>query len=205
HDALPISTHYFQLIKNNGSSVFPVVADLPKEVSSQFIFDPNYSCSIAQEYDASWRALHSGYIGNCNTYKAFETLEVIDEYRFARKYFSAFWVFYVLLLRILSFKNPIREFKSWYKTRSTKRVYLEDTTITYSQWDDFTSVLIKKSFKVSVVIPTLNRYTYLKDVLNDLEQQNYVNFEVIIVDQSEPYQPEFYKDFNLNIQLIRQE
>ena len=58
---------------------------------------------------------------------------------------------------------------------------------------------------VSVVIPTLNRYTYLKDVLEDLEKQDYENFEVIIVDQSEPFQKEFYDQFDLNIHLIYQE
>ena len=57
---------------------------------------------------------------------------------------------------------------------------------------------------VSIVIPTLNRYEYLKDVLEDLEKQEYKNFEVIIVDQSNPYQEDFYKKFNLDIQLIQQ-
>ena len=41
--------------------------------------------------------------------------------------------------------------------------------------------------------------------MKDLEQQDYNNFEVIVVDQSEPYNPEFYSGFNLNINLIRQE
>ena len=59
--------------------------------------------------------------------------------------------------------------------------------------------------QISVVIPTLNRYEYLKDVLRDLERQDYQNFEVIVVDQSEPFRPEFYKDFDLSIRLIRQE
>jgi glycosyltransferase involved in cell wall biosynthesis len=58
---------------------------------------------------------------------------------------------------------------------------------------------------VSVIIPTLNRYPYLKDVLKDLEQQDYSNFEVIVVDQSEPFQEEFYDEFQLNINLIHQE
>ena len=58
---------------------------------------------------------------------------------------------------------------------------------------------------VSVVIPTLNRYPYLKDALQDLEQQIYTNFEVIIFDQSEPIRKEFYDDFKLDIVLIPQE
>lgn len=198
-------THYFQLYKHNGSSVFPIVADLPKDISEQFLLDTNYVDTNAQQYDLSWRILQSGYIGTTKTYKSFEIVPLVDEYRFARKYFSKFWVFYVLLVRVFTFKNPIMEFKSWYSTKRTKRIYLENKPIEYRQWDQFASDLIRKSLKVSVVIPTLNRYDYLKDVLSDFERQNYKNFEVIIVDQSEPYQPEFYKDFNLDIQLIRQD
>jgi glycosyltransferase involved in cell wall biosynthesis len=185
--------------------VFPIVADLPHAISEQFLLDTNYQSSHAQEYDLSWRVLQSGYIGTSKTYKTFETVPLIDEYRFANKYFSKFWVFYVLLVRVLSFKNPIMEIKSWYLTKRTKRIYIENNPIDYKKWDQFSSDLIQKSMIVSVVIPTLNRYDYLKDVLNDLEQQDYKNFEVVIVDQSEPYQPKFYRDFNLDIQLIRQE
>src|SRR5690606_21009223 len=53
--------------------------------------------------------------------------------------------------------------------------------------------------KISVIIPTLNRYKYLKDVMLDLEKQTYKNFEVIVVDQTEPFQEEFYKNWNLNL------
>ena len=52
---------------------------------------------------------------------------------------------------------------------------------------------------VSVIIPTLNRYVYLKDVFQDLEKQTYKNFEVIVVDQTEPFQEEFYQGWNFNL------
>src|SRR5690606_21127146 len=65
--------------------------------------------------------------------------------------------------------------------------------------------LISENPLVTVVIPTLIRYEYLKDVLMDLEQQDYNNFEVIIVDQSEPFNENFYSGFKLDIQLIHQE
>ena len=57
---------------------------------------------------------------------------------------------------------------------------------------------------MSVVIPTLNRYEYLKDVLEDLERQEYTNFEVIVVDQSLPFQDEFYRKFNLKMKVVQQ-
>jgi len=54
------------------------------------------------------------------------------------------------------------------------------------------------------VIPTLNRYPYLKKALRDLEHQNYKNFEVIIIDQSDKFDSSFYHQFNLKINVIRQ-
>ncbi|MFT5841106.1 MAG: glycosyltransferase involved in cell wall biosynthesis, partial [Flavobacteriales bacterium] len=42
-------------------------------------------------------------------------------------------------------------------------------------------------------------------VLEDLEQQDYKNFEVIVVDQSDPFNGLFYNDFELDIRLIKQE
>jgi len=56
-----------------------------------------------------------------------------------------------------------------------------------------------------VIIPTLNRYNYLSDVLKDLEEQDYANFEVIVVDQSEPYQESFYNNFKLKLRVERQD
>ena len=58
---------------------------------------------------------------------------------------------------------------------------------------------------VAVIIPTLNRYGYLVDVLHDLEGQDYPNFEVLVVDQSAPYDPGFYESFRLKLKVIRQE
>lgn len=57
---------------------------------------------------------------------------------------------------------------------------------------------------VSVVIPTLNRYEYLKDILSDFERQTYTNIEILIIDQSDPFQNDFCKDFNLAIRHIHQ-
>ena len=38
---------------------------------------------------------------------------------------------------------------------------------------------------ISVIIPTLNRYSDLKSTLSDLFAQNFKNFEVIVIDQSD--------------------
>src|SRR5690606_28015524 len=67
------------------------------------------------------------------------------------------------------------------------------------------SQLLEQAPLVSVVIPTLNRYAYLKEVLQDFEKQDYPYFEVLVVDQSEPFQPDFYKQFDLRLHVIQQE
>jgi glycosyltransferase involved in cell wall biosynthesis len=197
-------THYFQLFKKNGTSVFPIIENLPQEVIEQLDPDPKFKSEKAREYDLSWQAVNKGYIGNAETYISFEKIPVVDEYRFLRKYFHPVWVFYVLMLRFFSFKNPFREISAWKKSGDVKRSDYLKNPILYDDWNSFKSLLVEEKTFVSVVIPTLNRYEYLKDVLEDLEKQDYKNFEVIIVDQSNPFQNDFYKKFNLDIKLVQQ-
>jgi len=55
-----------------------------------------------------------------------------------------------------------------------------------------------------VIIPTLNRYNYLKEALSDLENQDYKNFEILVIDQSKPFKSKFYENLDLNIRVIQQ-
>ncbi|OAD91203.1 glycosyl transferase family 2 [Aequorivita soesokkakensis] len=197
-------THYFQLYRKDGSSIFPIFETLPPEVISQLEPEQRFKSEKAKEYDLSWQAIHKGYIGNSETYTSFQKLPIIDEYRFLRKYFNPVWVFYVLMLRIISFKNPFKEIAAWKNSRNVKRSNYLKTPVHYSNWSDFQSSLIAENPLISIVIPTLNRYEYLKDVLEDLQKQDYKNFEVIVVDQSNPFQKDFYSQFKLEIKLIHQ-
>lgn len=197
-------THYFQLFRKDGTSIFPVIESLPKELIELLDADPHFKSKTAREYDLSWQAVNKGYIGNAEVYTSFGKLPMADEYRFLRKYFHPVWVFYVLILSLLSFKNPFREIAAWKKSGDVKRSDYLKNPIPYTDWTTFESALVAEKPIVSIVIPTLNRYEYLKDVLEDLEKQEYKNFEVIIVDQSNPFQEDFYKNFNLDIQLIQQ-
>lgn len=198
-------THYFQLFKKDRTSVFPIWEHLPIEVKHNIQIDLGFKSEIASQYDVSWQAIQKGYIGDTLTYKKFEKLPLEDEYRFVRKYFHPFWSLYVLIIRLLSLKNPFNETSAWWVSRKTKRSNYLKTPIHYNEWNNFDSLLVTEQPMVTVVIPTLNRYLYLKDVLLDLEKQDYKNFEIIIVDQSKPFQKEFYDDYNLNIHLIYQE
>ena len=160
-------THYFQLYRKDSTSIFPVLNELPDVIISQLEPEPKFQSEKAREYDLSWQALQRGYIGEAPTYASFEKVSIVDEYRFLRKYFHPIWVFYVLVLRIFTFKNPFREISAWKKSGDVKRSNYLKNPIQYNYWNTFESALIRETPFVSVIIPTLNRYTYLKDVLVD--------------------------------------
>jgi glycosyltransferase involved in cell wall biosynthesis len=197
-------TNYFALFNKEGKSVFPIIKELPQDVQAQINEDQLFQSELAIRYDLSWQAIQIGYIGEAKTITSIESIPLVDEYYFIRKYFNPLWTYYILLIRILGFKNPIKEISAWKKSKKGKRSDYLKTPILYKNWEDYSSKLIAAQPKVSVVIPTLNRYPYLKDVLEDLEKQEYSNFEVIVVDQSEPFQKDFYDSFNLDLQVIDQ-
>ncbi len=196
-------TSYFSLKMKNNEYVFPEVNSV-NHPSFSLKRDTNFISEDGINKEFAYRLINSGYIGDFEKVKNVEKSPIIDEYRFIRKYFSPFWVFYVLLIRLFSFKNPFKELFCYVKTRNVKRSTYYDFPINYEKWNGFNSTLIKENPKVSVVIPTLNRYKYLKDVLEDLEKQDYKNFDVIIIDQSEPFQKDFFENYNLDIRLVHQ-
>ncbi|TYA56666.1 glycosyltransferase family 2 protein [Formosa maritima] len=197
-------TSYFSLKKFSGESIYPVFKDLPIFIKEQLLPDSNFISVSAREYDLSWQAIQKGYIGTVETYKSFNKLPLEDEYHFISKYFNRAWVVYVLLIRILSFRNPFKELRAFLNSRKVCRSTYLKSPLEYQEWNNFKSLLVQEVPKVSVIIPTLNRYLYLKDVLEDLEKQDYKNFEVLVMDQSEPFQPDFYKQFDLELQVSYQ-
>jgi len=197
-------TSYFRLRRKNGRYIYPKYESLPERVKHQLICDENYTSKTAKDYDLAWQAIQQGYIGNADCYTDFVDVSVYDNYVFSRKYFHKAWVGFILLVRLVSLKNPFKEIEAFFSTRHIKRTEAIQP-IRYPTYQHFNGNLLAQQPKVSVIIPTLNRYDYLKDVLFDLERQDYMNFEVVVVDQSEPFEPDFYKSYNLDIILIRQE
>lgn len=196
--------YYFRLFNRAGLSVYPVAQLLPESVVSQLSLDESYKSHAAQEYDLSWQAVESGYIGDTPCYQEFKQVDLGDNYYFIRKQFRSIWAFYVLVCRICTFHNPFNEVKAWRGSSTKAHRKQPITALKTTKWDHFESQLIPQQPLVTVVIPTLNRYQYLKDVLHDFEQQEYAHFEIIVVDQSDAYDSDFYKQFNLNLQVIEQ-
>ncbi len=130
-----------------------------------------------------------------------------DNYRFIRRHFGNSHALQILIYRLLLLKNPMKEIAGYWGSRNIKAA-CNDWTKTHAlimaTFEQFQSPLVASLPKVSVVIPTLNRYEYLKDVLIDLESQSYNNFEVIVVDQSDDFASDFYNGWHLNLKVRRQ-
>ena len=171
--------------------------------------DLAYESSEACSRDLAFRAFQLGFINEVGTEENDVwqpvKLPITDEYRFLRKNFSKVWVVYTLLIRLLGLKNPIIELAGFIKSKNAKRELYHNKHIRYSDYTSFESRLIASQPLVTVVIPTLNRYTYLKDVFRDLEKQTYKVFEVIVVDQSEPFEAQTYEGWNLDLKCWFQE
>lgn len=190
---------YFNLRSKKDWGYFPTA----EQIKHLFKPDNQYLSEEGKERDLAFTAFQSGYINKNYTIglDIWEKVKipVIDEYRFLRKNYHSVWVVYVLLLRLITFHNPFKEITGFIKTLSVKRVNYSKIVFKFEEYNTFKSELIESKPFLSLVIPTLNRYTYLKDVLKDLEVQDYQEFEVIIVDQTDPFQEEFYHGWNLNL------
>ncbi len=188
---------------------YRLVNQMPQTVLafSENINHVGYCSMVSEQLDQAYYLLQAGFIPKPSDHRSElqnkTVTSVRDNYIFLNRYFSKVQVFRVLILRILFFNNPILEVLYFLKALKFKRVIIN--SINYLDFKEFNSSLLKSKPLVSVIIPTLNRYGYLKDALADLEKQDYAHFEVIICDQSEPINEEFYEAWNLNIQLIKQE
>ncbi len=200
---------YFNINPNDGQNRIWVHFDQLSKVEKELIkYDKNYSNPILSNWDASYQALMKGIIkqtGNNILMVNIEFIPAADIYRFMRKYYKKIWLYGTFFQRLLYLYNPISEFIGLWQTRKVKNTNIFHTYYYYEDYPHYNSSLIKSNPLINIIIPTLNRYKALKNVLNDLEKQLYSNFKVIIIDQSNPFQGEFYNQFSLNNQIIRQE
>ncbi|MBR9859443.1 glycosyltransferase family 2 protein [bacterium] len=198
-------TWFFQLKPKKSIAIFPDYSSLPDEYQDIISVDDGFKTVEAMWSDAAFQACQKGVIlpdvKPIPEYK----IDVSDEYRFIKKYFNPVWSFYILIVRLISLKNPLVEIPGFINSLKVKRNKIFQNVATHCGFKSSRSHLIENKEKVSVIIPTLNRYTYLKDVLSDLSQQTFTNFDVIVVDQSDQFDKEFYLNFSeLDIKLIHQ-
>ena len=168
----------------------------------------HYKTALAQRMDLAYQALQKGFIpASGNPRSELQDTVVThleDNYRFIQRYFGKLKSIYVCIIRLLSFHNPFAELSALLTTWNQPKINLHSENQKHSSFYEFDSALMQEKPLITIVIPTLNRYTYLKDVLHDLEQQTYKHFEVLVCDQSEPIDKSFYKGWKLNIRVIEQ-
>lgn len=195
---------YYNLIPSQDFGYFPTEEQL-ENTNYLFKKDNRYISDESIKRDLAWTAFQSGFIN-----RKFETglniwtkttLPIEDEYLFLKKNFHNAWVIYVLLLRILMFNNPIKEISAFFKNSNVKKEDYSKQIFEFPDYTSFKSNLVHSNPLVSIVIPTLNRYQYLKDVFKDLENQTYKNFEVIVVDQTDEFNKEFYKGWKFDLKF----
>jgi glycosyltransferase involved in cell wall biosynthesis len=197
---------YFNLQSSN--QLYCIDYDkLSSDEQSLISLDTQYQSNNSVYIDAAYQAFQKGIIEDATHALVYQSIitDVSDNYRFVKKYFHPYWVYYIFLIRIISLKNPLKEIKGIAKTLSVHKLNLFEKIYNHELFYSFHSELLEKQPFVSVIIPTLNRYAYLKDVLKDLEKQTYKNFEVLVYDQSVPFQSEFYKGWNIDLNVVEQE
>lgn len=195
---------YFNLKPNIDYDYFPEIESINNS-KFQLSIDDNYVSQEAKKRDFAWRAFQLGYIqaqkkNGVNIWKK-QNLPRVDEYRFIKKNFHKAWAIYILFIRLITLKNPFLEITAFLKNKNVNRENYFQNHFQYKDYENFKSTLIEQKPFISVIIPTLNRYKYLKDVFKDLENQTYKNFEVIVVDQTDDYKEEFYKGWNLDLKF----
>jgi len=200
---------YFRLPAAKNHAYFPDYDAMEPAMQSLIDFSPwgsigkGYRTREAALRDAAYQAWRKGFVLKSNfPVIAYEQAcqEPEDNYRFIRRFFHPLWSWYILVLRLLTLHRPIREIKGFLKHRKTQRLNVYEKVFPQPKLTGLDSGYPE----ISVIIPTLNRYTHLKAALHDLEQQDYPHFEVIVVDQSEPFCPDFYRDFKLKLKVLHQ-
>ncbi|MCG1036611.1 glycosyltransferase family 2 protein [Polaribacter sargassicola] len=103
-------------------------------------------------------------------------------FKFVKKHYKVQWVF-ILLLNYLLYNKQF-PFVAFVKSLWGKKDKTFSTDFSDLQVKSIKESIVKDSFKVDVLIPTLGRKEHLFNVLKDLSQQTLLPNKVIIVEQN---------------------
>ncbi|MFT6799590.1 MAG: glycosyltransferase involved in cell wall biosynthesis [Nonlabens sp.] len=103
-----------------------------------------------------------------------------DLYKFVKQHYKTSWVFILFLCHLWYEKRfPIGSFvKAFFYKRKVLNLKAEDLQCVVKYKDS-------EEFKYDVIIPTMGRASYLKDVLLDLASQTILPQKIIIIEQNE--------------------
>jgi glycosyltransferase involved in cell wall biosynthesis len=186
---------YFNLVPSLNEVPYWLDIDkVPTPWKEHVSIDSGYVSDSGRRFDSAYQMWAQGIITNEKEYALNKSNDIplSDQYRFIKRFYNPVWSYVVCMFRIMELNNPFKEIKALWQSRQVSKISTSNNPFKYNL-DAFSSDLLKQAPLVSVIIPTLNRYKYLKDVLRDLDKQDYPNIEIIIVDQSEPFREDFYQ------------
>ncbi len=205
-------TWYFNLKPNVGETPYWVdYRKLPQAEVELILLDNAFESEGATTLDAAFQAWNKGIMCR-DAGKALSTADVTakptlaDNYRFVRKYYNPIWTIYILFLRIIGFNNPFKEIGAFFKSKRTKAENLFGPHNKHQGYHEYDAKILKENPTVSIILPTLNRYSYLKDAIDDLGNQTITPHEIIVIDQTDEPDKAFYQQFShLPLKLIFQD
>ena len=205
-------TWYFNLKPAEGETPYWLDYDqLTKNEKSIIEYDRSFDSRSAILLDASFQAWNRGIMSQ-NPEKALtheklnDKPSLTDNYKFVRKYFNPVWSVYILFLRLVTFHNPFKELSAFLKGSKTSKTTLYFPFHKHENYLSYEADILKENLTVSIILPTLNRYKYLKDALLDLGNQTIAPHEIIVIDQTDNPDKAFYDQFpQLPLKLIFQD
>ena len=202
---------YHSIFTKNSNNIWINYLDIDEKFTEKLNICDKYSTIEMTFFDASYQLIQTGYVDknidkkniSINFNNCEKQFSIEDQYLFIRRMFKPFWVYYAIFLRIIFLKVRINDFLSIIHTRKVLPLQLNNN-IEYDDYGLYKSDLIKQKPLISIILPTLNRYENLQKVIEDLEKQTYKNFELIIIDQSEPFRSDVYNSLGFKVKVLRQ-
>lgn len=153
---------------------------------STFLFDTCFDTITAIGLDWGWRLLNSGAIvryepllSSFNGEKDYSEISLKDEFKIVKRNFKSKWLWWSAWRSV---KN-----NGWRVTIPAfyKNVFVKKLSVSFLQRKFAGIETLNEETKISVFAPTLERYDYLTNELNQLQEQTLNPFEVIITDQTD--------------------
>ena len=205
-------TWYFNLKPAIGETPYWLDYDQLEESEKEIVsYDHSFDSRSAMLLDAAFQAWNRGVMSQkperaLPDDKLTDKPSLADNYRFVRKYFNPAWSVYILFIRLITFHNPFKELAAFFKGAKTRRTNLFRPFHKHEEYFSYDATLLRQKPTVSIILPTLNRYKYLKDALLDLGNQTIPPHEIIVIDQTDNPDKSFYDQFSeLPLKLIFQD
>ena len=205
-------TWYFNLKPTKGNTPYWLEYNqLEANEKSIIEYDGTFDSHSATLLDAPFQAWNRGIMSHqpqkaLTREKLVDKPSLTDNYRFVRKYFNPAWSVYILFLRLITFHNPFKELPAFFKGAKTSKTHLFSPFHKHEGYLSCKARILEQKPGVSIILPTLNRYKYLKDALLDLGNQTIPPHEIIVIDQTDNPDKAFYDQFpQLPLKLIFQD